>query len=83
MKKWDETIIRNELIIYVFDYMKDKTNNRAKDAAIEHLKTLSANYKAVLKRRRIPNLENAWREFVLNKKGFLVTIPDLYNALLT
>lgn len=72
--------IKNEIIVHCLDY-SDTKQDEYKQMAIDKLKPFSEFYSVPLN-KKIVNISFgiAFREFILNKKGYNRTIINLYNC---
>ena len=74
--------IKDEIILAVFNYLEDNSP-RNRDRAIDLIQKFAKKYTIKIKkanRLRI-NSKDAFRRFVSNEKGYIETIPILYNSL--
>lgn len=73
--------IKARTIINVLDFMEHgKSEDRKK--ALENLSEFAKFYNIPLRRKAfIPDLKIHLREFILNEKGYMFAIPNLYNSL--
>lgn len=73
---------KNEVIVHSFDFL-DTGIEENKNLAIEKLKDFAKFYNVPLKIKSIDvDFKIAFKEFILNIKGYNRTIINLYNALL-
>lgn len=64
---------KGRIIVYILDRMTDK--------ALAELKVMAGLYNVALRKSDCKDVKMAFREFILNDKGYNVTMVDLYNAL--
>jgi len=71
-----------ENIIYnVFEFIETK-DTKFSLCAQEHLQLLAKNFHVTIKKTsRKPEIKNAFKLFILNGKGYNITINELFNAL--
>ena len=70
-----------EVIVHVLDYIDNK-DEKAKKSAIEKLTAYAKFYNlSPRKNLNTPKVKQHLREFILNKKGYMNTIPNLFNSL--
>lgn len=74
-------VIKANIIVCVLDYL-DVKNTKYKDKAIELLAEFATFYNYPLKRKDgLPKIKIHLRDFILNDKGYMITISNLYNSL--
>lgn len=76
------TQLKEQIIVNVLDYI-DNNNDHTKHLAIDKLRELAKLYGGLDLRVRSFDPDNKLylREFILNNKGYIKTIPDLFNSL--
>jgi GTP cyclohydrolase FolE2 len=73
--------MKDEIILTVFDFIETKQNQFAIKAK-ELLEMFAKEYHVPIKKTvKKPDLKQAVRAFIDNGKGYVETIPNLYNAL--
>lgn len=71
----------DEIIFHTFEFL-ETGDLKHSDLAKEHLKTLAKKCHVKIKKQNISySLKDAFRDFILNEKGFNETINKLYNSL--
>ena len=73
---------KDKTIYYVYEFLEIK-DREYKELAKESLKKLAEKYNIQLKIQRglKIDLKIAFKNFILNKGGALIVIPQLYNSL--
>ena len=80
-KGLDSENLKAQVIVHVLDFI-DKNDDNERKEAINKLSLLAKHYTTPLKRRVVSgNLKDFLKAFILNNKGYLETIPKLYNNL--
>jgi len=73
--------IKDNIIFNVFEYMENKDLQYSLRAQ-EYLQLLAKNFHVTIKKTsRKPEIKNAFKLFILNGKGYNITINELFNAL--
>lgn len=69
-------------VLDILDPRKADQQKRNQELAIERLSTIAKYYKVPMKKSNLaPPLNSALRKFIINKEGFIQTIPQLYNSI--
>jgi len=79
MSKIDIHRLKDKIIIEILDYYNTK-DNKYKIEALKDLLIFAKHYAIIIKKEHRMN-KRAFREFILNEKGYNETIQDLYNYL--
>lgn len=72
--------LKEKIIFHVFEFI-DTGNIKDSEIARGHLRELAKKYHIKIKAQKIINTKDAFKNFILNEKGYIETIPKLYNSL--
>ena len=73
-------ILKEKIIFHVFEFI-DTGDLIHSQKARELLKDLAKKYHIKIKPQKITNTKEAFKAFIINEKGYVETIPKLYNSL--
>lgn len=74
-------VVKDNIVVAVIDFL-DIRNPKYKDLAISLLAEFAKHYNIPLKRKDgLPKIKIHLREFILNDKGYMTTIINLFNSL--
>ena len=72
--------MKDEIIYNIFEYLETKESS-FKNKALELLTNFAKYYHVPIKKQPEKDLKSCFKAFILNGKGYNVTINNLYNAL--
>jgi Mor family transcriptional regulator len=73
--------LKSVIIVAILDLI-DSDNSDKKKEVIEKLSEYAKEFKIPLRRKAtVSNVKKHLREFILNREGYIVTIPNLFNSL--
>lgn len=73
--------IKSRIIVHVLDFLDTKEPEHKKKA-LEELSEYAKFYRVPLRRQVVSlDLKKTLRKFILNREGYITTLPNLYNSL--
>ena len=72
--------LKEKIIYHVFEFI-DTGNIKDSEIARGYLKDMAKKYHIKIKPQRITNTKQAYKDFIINEKGYSETILKLYNSL--